>query len=49
MIKAIIKELEWKDTSKQRFMSNDSSGGAGGNTDEQLLHINPTDPGSMGA
>ena len=31
-------------------MSNDSSGGgAGGNTDEQLLHINPTDPGSMGA
>ena len=30
-------------------MSNDrSGGGAGGNTDEQLLHINPTDPGSMG-
>ena len=31
-------------------MSNDSSGGGvAGNTDEQLLHINPTDPGSMGA
>ena len=48
MIKAIIKGLEWKDTGNG-YEQWQYGGGAKGNTDEQLLHINPTDPGSMGA